>query len=45
MSNWTETYFGTELLGHDSDGQLITLKTSEALASKKLIGIYFSAHW
>ncbi|GAB9472977.1 Nucleoredoxin [Globisporangium polare] len=39
MANWTEL-FGEELLTKDG-----VQPTTKVLADKKLVGIYFSAHW
>ena len=37
--------FGAELLSKGSDGTTKTIPTTEALAGKTAIAIYFSAHW
>lgn len=39
MSHWTETRLGKEIL--TKDGKIPT----SSLVDKKLIGVYFSAHW
>mmetsp|Transcript_21329 Transcript_21329/g.19405 ORF Transcript_21329/g.19405 Transcript_21329/m.19405 type:complete len:150 (+) Transcript_21329:49-498(+) len=40
MSDWKNEYFGTTLLTKNG-----VVSTNDVLNNKKLIGIYFSAHW
>lgn len=40
MSSWAVEYFGNEVLTKSG-----TVPTLEAIANKKRVGIYFSAHW
>ena len=38
--SWASEYFGEEIVTKNG-----TVKTSEALAGKKRVALYFSAHW
>jgi hypothetical protein len=38
--SWKTEYFGEQLVTKAG-----TVPTADALAGKKLVGIYFSAHW
>jgi len=43
-SSWTTTLFGAELLPNSKDAA-VKKSTNDILKDKKVVGIYFSAHW
>jgi hypothetical protein len=42
--SWSTSLFGATLLVKDGEGKVVSKPTAEALAGKKYVALYFSAH-